>query len=68
MHGQSRLLRRGIQIERPVAIGKKRLEHALVPRWATPLVRGCPVFMGLARTQGHRPKSTMAQAYARASV
>ena len=25
MHGQSRLLRRGIQIERPVAIGKKRL-------------------------------------------
>ena len=32
MHGQSRLLRRGIQIERPVAIGKKRLQHALVPQ------------------------------------
>jgi Fe-S-cluster-containing dehydrogenase component/CRP-like cAMP-binding protein len=32
MHGQSRLLRRGIQIERPVSIGKKRLQHALVPQ------------------------------------
>ena len=32
VHGQSRLLRRGIQIERPVAIGKKRLQHALVPQ------------------------------------
>jgi Fe-S-cluster-containing dehydrogenase component/CRP-like cAMP-binding protein len=32
MHGQSRLLRRGIQIERPVAIGRKRLQHALVPQ------------------------------------
>ena len=31
VHGQSRLLRRGIQIERPVTIGKKRLQHALVP-------------------------------------
>jgi Fe-S-cluster-containing dehydrogenase component/CRP-like cAMP-binding protein len=32
MHGQSRLLRRGIQIERPVAIGKERLQHALLPQ------------------------------------
>ena len=32
VHGQSRLVRRGIQIERPVAIGKKRLQHALVPQ------------------------------------
>jgi len=32
MHGQSRLLRRGIQIERPTRIGKKRLQHALVPQ------------------------------------
>ncbi|HEY6804135.1 MAG TPA: cyclic nucleotide-binding domain-containing protein [Pyrinomonadaceae bacterium] len=32
MHGQSRLLRRGIQIERPVSIGKERLQHALVPQ------------------------------------
>jgi Fe-S-cluster-containing dehydrogenase component len=32
MHGQSRLLRRGIQIERPVEIGKKRLQHVLVPQ------------------------------------
>ncbi len=32
VHGQSRLMRRGIQIERPVAIGKKRLQHALVPQ------------------------------------
>jgi Fe-S-cluster-containing dehydrogenase component/CRP-like cAMP-binding protein len=32
MHGQSRLLRRGIQIERPVSIGKKRLQHVLMPQ------------------------------------
>ena len=32
VHGQSRLLRRGIQIERPVAIGKQRLQHALLPQ------------------------------------
>ena len=32
VHGQSRLLRRGIQIERPVAIGKRRLQHALLPQ------------------------------------
>jgi len=32
VHGQSRLLRRGIQIERPAKIGKKRLQHALVPQ------------------------------------
>src|ERR1044072_4409830 len=31
VHGQSRLLRRGIQIERPVSIGKPRLQHALLP-------------------------------------
>ncbi len=32
VHGQSRLLRRGIQIERPVKIGSKRLQHALLPQ------------------------------------
>jgi len=32
VHGQSRLLRRGIQIERPVSIGKRRLQHALMPQ------------------------------------
>lgn len=47
VHGQSRLLRRGIQIERPVAIGKKRLQHALVPQvcmhCADPeCMTGCP--------------------------
>jgi len=47
VHGQSRLLRRGIQIERPVTIGKKRLQHALVPQvcmhCADPeCVTGCP--------------------------
>jgi Fe-S-cluster-containing dehydrogenase component/CRP-like cAMP-binding protein len=47
MHGQSRLLRRGIQIERPLSIGKKRLQHALVPQvcmhCADPeCMTGCP--------------------------
>jgi len=47
MHGQSRLLRRGIQIERPSKIGKKRLQHALVPQvcmhCADPeCMTGCP--------------------------
>jgi len=47
VHGQSRLLRRGIQIERPVAIGQKRLQHALVPQvcmhCADPeCLTGCP--------------------------
>jgi Fe-S-cluster-containing dehydrogenase component/CRP-like cAMP-binding protein len=47
MHGQSRLLRRGIQIERPARIGKKRLQHALVPQvcmhCADPeCLTGCP--------------------------
>ena len=32
VHGQSRLLRRGIQIERPKSIGRKRLQHALLPQ------------------------------------
>jgi len=32
MHGQSRLLRRGIQIKRPVSIGKQRLQHVLLPQ------------------------------------
>ncbi len=47
VHGQSRLLRRGIQIKRPVEIGKKRLQHALVPQvcmhCADPeCLTGCP--------------------------
>ncbi|HJP91540.1 MAG TPA: cyclic nucleotide-binding domain-containing protein [Pyrinomonadaceae bacterium] len=47
VHGQSRLLRRGIQIERPVKIGKKRLQHALAPQvclhCADPeCLTGCP--------------------------
>lgn len=32
VHGHSRLLRRGIQIERPVRLGAKRLQHTLVPQ------------------------------------
>jgi Fe-S-cluster-containing dehydrogenase component/CRP-like cAMP-binding protein len=32
MHGQSRLLRRGIQIRRPLSINKPRLQHALLPQ------------------------------------
>jgi Fe-S-cluster-containing dehydrogenase component/CRP-like cAMP-binding protein len=47
MHGQSRLLRRGIQIERPATIGRKRLQHALVPQVCMHCVdpeclTGCP--------------------------
>jgi Fe-S-cluster-containing dehydrogenase component/CRP-like cAMP-binding protein len=47
MHGQSRLLRRGIQIERPLTIGRKRLQHALLPQvclhCADPeCLTGCP--------------------------
>jgi Fe-S-cluster-containing dehydrogenase component/CRP-like cAMP-binding protein len=47
VHGQSRLLRRGIQIERPKSIGRKRLQHALVPQvcmhCADPeCLSGCP--------------------------
>lgn len=47
VHGQSRLLRRGIQIERPKTIGRKRLQHALVPQvcmhCADPeCLTGCP--------------------------
>jgi Fe-S-cluster-containing dehydrogenase component/CRP-like cAMP-binding protein len=32
VHGQSRLLRRGIHIERPVTIGAKRTQHVLSPQ------------------------------------
>jgi Fe-S-cluster-containing dehydrogenase component/CRP-like cAMP-binding protein len=32
VHGQSRLLRRGIHIERPVSIGSKRTQHVLSPQ------------------------------------
>ncbi len=32
VHGQSRLLRRGIHITRPVAIGSKRTQHVLSPQ------------------------------------
>ncbi|HEY8227977.1 MAG TPA: cyclic nucleotide-binding domain-containing protein [Pyrinomonadaceae bacterium] len=32
VHGQSRLLRRGIQIERPVSISSRHLQHALIPQ------------------------------------
>jgi Fe-S-cluster-containing dehydrogenase component len=47
MHGQSRLLRRGIQIESPTSIARKRLQHALVPQvcmhCADPeCMTGCP--------------------------
>ena len=47
VHGQSRLLRRGIQIERPLTIGRKRLQHALLPQvclhCADPeCLTGCP--------------------------
>jgi Fe-S-cluster-containing dehydrogenase component len=32
VHGQSRLLRRGIQIKRPVTIGAPKMQHALIPQ------------------------------------
>ena len=58
VHGQSRLLRRGIQIERPVAIGKKRLQHALVPQvcmhCADPeCLTGCPTGSIFRDSLGH---------------
>lgn len=58
VHGQSRLLRRGIQIERPVAIGKKRLQHALVPQvcmhCADPeCLTGCPTGSIFRASLGH---------------
>ena len=58
VHGQSRLLRRGIQIERPVAIGKKRLQHALVPQvcmhCADPeCLTGCPTGSIFRDSHGH---------------
>lgn len=58
VHGQSRLLRRGIQIERPVAIGKKRLQHALVPQvcmhCADPeCMTGCPTGSIFRDSVGH---------------
>ncbi len=58
VHGQSRLLRRGIQIERPVAIGKKRLQHALVPQvcmhCADPeCLTGCPTGAIFRDSVGH---------------
>ena len=58
VHGQSRLLRRGIQIERPVAIGKKRLQHALVPQvcmhCADPeCLTGCPTGSIFRDPHGH---------------
>ena len=58
VHGQSRLLRRGIQIERPVTIGKKRLQHALVPQvcmhCADPeCMTGCPTGSIFRDSVGH---------------
>ena len=32
VHGQSRLLRRGIQIKRPITIGAPKMQHALIPQ------------------------------------
>ena len=58
VHGQSRLLRRGIQIERPATIGKKRLQHALVPQvcmhCADPeCLTGCPTGSIFRDSHGH---------------
>lgn len=58
VHGQSRLLRRGIQIERPAKIGKKRLQHALVPQvcmhCADPeCLTGCPTGSIFRDSHGH---------------
>jgi Fe-S-cluster-containing dehydrogenase component/CRP-like cAMP-binding protein len=58
VHGQSRLLRRGIQIQRPVAIGKKQLQHALVPQvcmhCADPeCLTGCPTGSIFRDAHGH---------------
>ncbi|HSE21539.1 MAG TPA: cyclic nucleotide-binding domain-containing protein [Pyrinomonadaceae bacterium] len=58
VHGQSRLLRRGIQIERPVRIGAKRLQHALVPQVCMhckdpECLTGCPTGSIFRAPQGH---------------
>lgn len=58
VHGQSRLLRRGIQIERPVAIGKRRLQHALIPQVCMhckdpECLTGCPTGAIFRDPQGH---------------
>src|ERR1051326_8284380 len=58
MHGQSRLLRRGIQIERPARIGKKRLQHALVPQVCMhcedpECLTGCPTGSIFRDSHGH---------------
>jgi len=58
VHGQSRLLRRGIQIERPVRIGSKRLQHALVPQVCMhckdpECLTGCPTGSIFRAPEGH---------------
>lgn len=58
MHGQSRLLRRGIQIERPTKIGQKRLQHALVPQVCLhckdpECLTGCPTGSIFRHSIGH---------------
>ncbi len=76
MHGQSRLLRRGIQIERPAKIGKKRLQHALVPQvcmhCADPeCLTGCPTGSIFRDPLGHidiDPQRVSAVLIARRSV
>jgi Fe-S-cluster-containing dehydrogenase component/CRP-like cAMP-binding protein len=58
VHGQSRLLRRGIQIERPTSIGKKRLQHALIPQVCMhckdpECLTGCPTGSIFRHSVGH---------------
>jgi len=58
VHGQSRLLRRGIQIKRPVMIGVAKMQHALIPQVCMhckdpECLTGCPTGAIFRDPQGH---------------
>ncbi len=58
MHGQSRLVRRGIQIQRPTALTKPRLQHALIPQVCMhckdpECLTGCPTGSIFRAPSGH---------------
>ncbi|HSS19421.1 MAG TPA: cyclic nucleotide-binding domain-containing protein [Pyrinomonadaceae bacterium] len=58
VHGQSRLLRRGISITRPVAIGNERMQHVLSPQVCMhckdpECLTGCPTGSIFRDPRGH---------------
>jgi Fe-S-cluster-containing dehydrogenase component/CRP-like cAMP-binding protein len=58
VHGQSRLLRRGISITRPVAIGSERMQHVLSPQVCMhckdpECLTGCPTGSIFRDPRGH---------------